>query len=433
MIIDTVELFLDQYNLLLPKNNIIVAFSGGYDSLCLLDIMKQLSIKHDLNLYAVHLNHNWRGEESDNEEINCRNYCQDINFYSEKLSEDIPHTETAARDARYEFFKRCAEKFNSHIVLTAHNANDNAETVLYRIAKGTGFPGLEGILEHRDIYYRPLLSIYRKEIEQYCKEKNLNPNNDSSNFDTCYARNKIRYEILPQLEEISPNIIEKINKLANNTREINNLLEKELKLLEKYSADEFLNLHNIYQTIVVHKFLREKHLNYDRKKIEDIVSFINNSKNSKSGKTYSLTNNLWLFASSKEIKTIKKENFQLPEIDILSESEYIIGEYIFSIQKCEKLPEKFPKDNEFFAYVSLNEVNFTLRQRKNGDIIQPLGLNGTQKLKKYLNEKKIPNHEKEKLIFLCKGNEILWAPGLGISDKIKVVTVPTHVIRLEKR
>ena len=118
-------------------------------------------------------------------------------------------------------------------MLTAHNANDNAETVLYRIAKGTGFSGLEGILEHRDIYYRPLLSVYRNEIEQYCKEKNLTPNNDRSNFDTCYARNKIRYEILPKLEGISPNIIEKINKLANNTREINNLFEKELKLIEK--------------------------------------------------------------------------------------------------------------------------------------------------------------------------------------------------------
>ena len=192
MIIDAVELFLEKYNLLKPKNNIIVAFSGGYDSMCLLDVMKELAAKYDLNLCAVHLNHGWRGEESDKEEENCKNFCSDINFYSEKLSPDIPHTETAAREARYEFFEKCAKKFNSKVILTAHNANDNAETVFYRITRGTGITGLEGINETRGIYYRPLLNIYRADIEKYCTDKNLTPNIDSSNFNTEFARNKIR-------------------------------------------------------------------------------------------------------------------------------------------------------------------------------------------------------------------------------------------------
>ena len=171
MISNIVETFLITHNL--TEKNILVAFSGGYDSMCLLHILKELSCKYNYKLTAIHLNHNWRGEESDNEELNCRNFCLDIDFYSEKLPTNIPHTETSARDARYEFFNKCAKKFNSNVIFTAHNANDNAETIFYRLLKGTGITGLQGIPAVRDIYYRPLLTIFRKDIENYCFEKEL--------------------------------------------------------------------------------------------------------------------------------------------------------------------------------------------------------------------------------------------------------------------
>ena len=433
MILDTVELFLEKYGLLKPKNNIIVAFSGGYDSMCLLDILKSVSCKYDLNLIAVHLNHNWRGTESDIEEINCKNFCKDICFYSEKLPAGIPHTETAAREERYKFFKRCAEKFGSEVILTAHNANDNAETVFYRMIKGTGITGLSGIQEHRDIYYRPFLSIYRDEIEDYCRQKGLQPNTDSSNYDTGYARNKIRYEIFPKLKEFTPDIEKNLNKLSESAKASVQIIESRIKSTEKYSTQEFINLDTIYQNASVHKFLREKNLDYDRKKIEDIVSFINNNAHSKSGKTYSLTTDLWLFVNNKKIKTISKITTELTEVSIKTEGTYNIADNYFTITKTDNVPDKFPADCDCTAYIQIEEIDFTLRGRKDGDIIQPLGMKGSQKLKKYLNEKKIPKHEKDKLIFLCKDKEILWAAGLGLSEKIKVVTKPTHVIRLEKR
>ena len=97
------------------------------------------------------------------------------------------------------------------------------------------------------------------------------------------------------------------------------------------------------------------------------------------------------------------------------------------------MPEKFPPDNEYTAYAELDGIDFTLRTRKDGDIIQPLGVKGTKKLKKYLMEKQIPKHRRDNQIFLCRNSEILWAPGLGINDKIKVVNHPTHVLKLEKR
>ena len=191
----TIKSFLEKYDLNKSDLVYLVAFSGGFDSMCLLHALKK-SCKN--KIVAIHLNHKWRGEESDIEEQNCKNFCQDlkIEFYSEDLSPEVAKTETSAREARYIFFENCAKKFNSNIIFTAHNKNDNAETLIYRICTGTGIAGLQGITEQRGIYYRPLLDTTRKEIETYCSENNLTPNNDSSNSDTKYKRNFIRAEIL---------------------------------------------------------------------------------------------------------------------------------------------------------------------------------------------------------------------------------------------
>ena len=195
----------------------------------------------------------------------------------------------------------------------------------------------------------------------------------------------------------------------------------------------FIDITSELQNTVIHKFLRQYSIDYDNKKINDIASFIRDTQLSKSGKTISLTKDKWLFVNTKEIKIITKNTVEFKEIPVTKVGNYNINEYIFSIEEHNTTPERFPCDEENMAYVNIpNLQNLCIRQRKNGDVIQPLGIKGTQKLKKFLNEKKVPKHEKDSLIFLCKDNEILWAPGFGISDKIKVVTTPTHVIKLRK-
>ena len=172
-ICEEIKSFLKKYNLASNNLTYLVGFSGGFDSMCLLHALKKTAPKN--RIIALHLNHNWRGEESDREEQNCISFCEQngIEIYCEKLSPDVAHTETAAREARYEFFQKCCEKFGSNIVFTAHNKNDNAETLLYRICTGTGIAGLRGICENRGAYFRPLLNISRRDIEQYCKYKKL--------------------------------------------------------------------------------------------------------------------------------------------------------------------------------------------------------------------------------------------------------------------
>lgn len=427
---EKVRTFLDQYGILENPAPVLVAFSGGYDSMCLLDIIRKLTD----NVVAIHLNHNWRGDESDKEELNCREFCEknNIKFYSEKLSKDIKKTETAAREARYYFFERCAEKFKSNIILTAHNANDNAETLIYRISKGTGLKGLCGIAENREIFYRPLLNIKRDEIEDYCAQNNLNPNNDSSNENTKYKRNLIRKNIIPQMEKLTPVAIDMINSLSKNAQIDYEIIEEYLKTLKKpYNTKNFSSYSTALQTHLIYKLFDINGLEIDKDKIKRAINFIEENKNSKSGKTLSVSEKFYLFVSEKEIKFIKKTERINFKLEITKEGEYKTPNGKLYIEKCDKQPDKFPEDAELKAYVNLSKYdNLTVRTRQDGDIIKPLGINGTQKLKKYLNEKKVPSHKKSDMIFLASGAEILWAPGLGISDNIKVVTFPTHMLKL---
>ncbi len=420
MIIDRVKNFIEKYNL---SGTFIVAFSGGYDSMCLLDILYKLKT----DIAAIHLNHNWRGEESLKEAKNCENFVKsrNIKYYSEILPDSVEKTETSAREARYDFFKRCAEMFNSNVVFTAHNFDDNAETVLYRIIKGTGTIGLQGISEHRGIFYRPLLKTTRSEIEEYIKDNNLTPNIDSSNFNTKYKRNLIRNKIIPLLKEINPNVTGAINSLSE-------LAVDDNCLINSYLPENLLNAAPHEQKRLIYKMLCDYNIEYDRKKIENIQKFIEENKISKSGKKFSLNENLWLFVNNSIVEIISSEEKNTSQINIKHCGEYKFGDFIFTIEPFGEEINSFPQDSEFKAFVNLSDIDFTLRHRKDGDKIQPLGISGTQKLKKYLNEKKIPTHKKDKLILLCKDNEVLWVAGVGLNDKIKVVNTPTHVLTLKR-
>ena len=316
------------------------------------------------------------------------------------------------------------------------------ETLLYRICKGTGVSGLQGIAENRGNYYRPLLEVTRNEIENYCKTNNLTPNNDSSNYDTKYKRNFIRAEVIPILEKINPNIIETISTLSTVAKEETEIVEEYIKQIfdkisknEKLKTQEFIQLSSSVQSRIVYNLFIKHNLDYDRTKILKIKDFILKNAHSKSGKTCSLTTNLWIFTNDKIIEIIDKKVETLPTIKVTQEGIYNSCGYIFELQKYTETVKNYPQETEHFAYINLENlsIDFEIRTRQDGDIIQPFGLKGTQKLKKYLNSKKIPNHKKNNLLFLTQGKEIFWAIGLGISDKIKVIKRPTHIIKFYKK
>lgn len=446
--IEIVDNFLDEFELKNPDNTFLVGFSGGADSLCLLDILHTLSQKYGFKLIALHLNHNWRGEESKQEEINCKNFCEKIGveFISETLN-DERKTEKFAREARYDFFLKHARKYKNSAIFTAHTRTDNAETIVYRLIKGTGITGLQGIPEKRMIeeapLYRPLLPISRKEIEDYCNSKGLVANNDSSNLDTNYKRNFIRHKIMPLFDEINfhaEKSIDSLSKLAisqtNIVNEYIDLILKEIYVDGKLLTDKFMGLSKDVQAKIIHEACLKFNLDYDKSRIENILDFIKNSAELKSGSRFSLANDLWVFVNSKYICLINKtkSDINTTEIQITQEGEWKTHDgKAFSLKKIESTEDfKFPSENATIAYVNLEGtgINFTLRTRRDGDFITPFGMNGSMKLKKYLNSKGVPQHEKDALIVLARGSEIFWVIGIGLSNKLKVVDKPTHVLEL---
>lgn len=451
--IETIDKFLDEYDLKKTENTFLVGFSGGCDSLCLLDILHGLSQKYGFRLVALHLNHNWRGQESLQEEINCRNFCEkkNIEFISETLEYTEQKTESLAREARYKFFLKHANKYPHSSIITAHTKTDNAETIVYRIIKGTGIQGIQGILPKRVMagipLYRPLLTISRKEIEDYCNSKGLVANTDSSNFDTNYKRNFIRHKIMPLFDEINFHAEKSINSLAELAISQTNIVEEYMKTIrkeifedKKILTEKFRTLSDDVMKKIIYDAYIQKGLEYDRKKINNILEFIKNNFNSKAGSIYSITNDLWIYANSKYIYLITQTagEHNKNEISISKEGEYdFLGtNFVFSIQKYSGEENcKFPGENEKTACVNLKDigVDLTLRTRRDGDFISPFGMSGKMKLKKYLNAKGISQHKKDELILLCKGSEVFWVAGVGLSNKLKVENKPTHVIELRNK
>ncbi len=451
--IDFVEKFLEEHKLLSPDKTFLVGFSGGYDSLCMLDILNVLSKKYGFKLVALHLNHNWRGEESKQEELNCKKYCdsQGIDLVCETLVNGLSQkNESFAREARYKFFMKHAKNYSNSAIFTAHTKTDNAETIIYRIIKGTGIRGLHGIPQERVMdgipIYRPLLAVSRPKIEDYCHCKGLNPNIDSSNFDISYKRNFIRHKIIPLFDEINFHAEDSINSLSKMAVSQSNIVDEYMDIIRKDVYDgerlltsKFIALSSDVQKKLIYDACIRKDVDYDREKIENIIQFILENAYSKAGSRLSITNCLWLFVNSKYIYTITETKCQLnkTEISISTEGKWPFSEKVaFSLQKYTGDKEVFfPGENAPYAFVNLEEtgLELTVRTRREGDYIVPFGMTGTMKLKKYLNAKGVSQHEKDALLLLCKGAEVLWVAKVGLSNKLKVVKYPTHVIKLEDR
>lgn len=449
-IYDRVVEFIKSYNL--EDKTIVVGFSGGYDSMCLLDVLTNIREKekyYEMTIIAAHFNHNWRGEESLKEQEVCRIFASSrgVEFYCKEAPKGLKKTENDARIARYDFFEEAYENFDADAVFTAHNKDDNAETVLYRIIKGTGIVGLKGIAEKRGYFYRPLLKTTRKEIVDYCNRKNLAPNNDSSNSDTNYRRNYLRLNVIPALEKINDNVKDALNILSCNANSDNAIIEEYLETLrskvlkkDKILTKEYEKLSTPVKRRILHEYLQALDLDYDYKKISEIYDFIEKNKAQRNGSTHSLATALWLYADEKIIEPIPSR-YEPKDIDKVNSEEIIIsqlGEYKIGEKSLVLKPYEennlfvFPESTSNFAYVDFSKIEFplVLRHRKDGDVIAPFGMNGSMKLKKYMNAKGVSRHNRDEIFLLCKDNEVLWAVGIGISNKVRVKNRPTHVIEI---
>ena len=224
MLEDKVVNTIKRYEQIKSGDTIVVGVSGGPDSICLLNVLKNLQNELKINIVVAHINHMIR-KEADSETEFVQDFCKqrDIKCFVKKADvlqiakEKKLGTEEVGRKIRYDFFEEVKNLVGGNKIATAHNANDNAETVLMNFLRGSGSTGLKGIEPIRDNkLIRPIIECTRQEIEQYCNEKGLNPKYDKTNQENIYTRNKIRNMLIPYIQEnFNPNIIETINRMSN--------------------------------------------------------------------------------------------------------------------------------------------------------------------------------------------------------------------------
>ena len=280
---------IEENDLIQKNDKIIIGVSGGPDSMCLLNVLNNLKEKLQIELLVCHINHGIR-KEADEETLYVQEYCKNHNIPCYVKKENVKKlaeeqkigTEEMGRKIRYEFFEEIAIKEKANKIATAHTVNDNVETVLMNLLRGTAISGLKGIEIKRDVllntqneslkqikyvsknitktkdkqkaklkiaYIRPLRECTRAEIEEYCKEQNLNPKIDKSNLENIYTRNKIRNELIPYIQkEFNPNIINSLNRLSDLAKQNEQYFEEIVKQkyetlkLGEYENEIILNL-----------------------------------------------------------------------------------------------------------------------------------------------------------------------------------------------
>jgi len=440
----------------------LVCISGGFDSTALLFLLDDLREEFSLHIYAAHLNHMLRGKESDEDENFVKKLTdnlgipltverKEIRTLAEKEKSSL---EEVARDARYKFFFKTAKKNKLQKIAVGHTLDDEAETFLMRILRGSGLNGLSGIWPVREMrgYFivRPLIEIAKNDVLDYLEYKKVRARLDSSNLSDVYLRNKIRLKLLPFLErEFNPNIKETLVKEADILREIYRFLEKKAERVFKKRANKNkgvvnLNLKNLTneEISIIDEVLRKSiyHAkgNLNRITFRHILNLNKLIKESTGTATVDLPDNLKVSKEYDKLKFYKerlkkREEFislpsklKIPGITDISDLGLKIETKIFPKDKFK------PKKDKNIEYIDLDKLKepTTLRFKKPHDKFRPLGMRKKKKLKEFFIDNKTPKDERDKTVLVLSGGEIIWVVDHRISDTVKITKKTKKVLRL---
>ncbi len=440
--------FIESRKLIAPSEKIIIALSGGPDSVFALYFFYKYSNKYKINLTAVHFNHNLRGKESDADEKFCERICEKLNipFYSVQLDvktfakQNKLSIEEAARKLRYKNLEEIRIDFDCNKIVTAHNLNDNTETVLLNFFAGTGYTGFSGIPVKRGYIVRPFLCLTKNEITDYLNTQKIKYRIDATNLKNDYKRNFLRNKIIPLLKErINPGLDEAIFKSSKNLELAQDLIENiTLGLSEKFiiSKDEVVGIKtSLFESNgefeiggVIKKILREK-FNHDFE-YDDLIKIISLYKNQK-GKSVQLSANLLAVRENDKIVFLNQKENENVEYMIKVGEVIKAGGYFIGIKPAKKDEIKFGGTGkiEFIAADKLDDI-FILRRWKPGDSFTPLGMKSSKKVSDFLTDTKIDNISRKKYFVLENRNNIVWVVGLRISDKVKINSSTKKIYKL---
>ncbi|WP_347489706.1 tRNA lysidine(34) synthetase TilS [Desulfoscipio sp. XC116] len=459
-LIQLVTEYIRRYNMVATGETVVVGVSGGPDSMALLHILYRLRETLGINLVVAHLNHRFRGAEADADAQFVLDAARRLQLTAFVEARDVPaysrgrgiSPQVAAREVRYSFLGEVAVKTGASRVALGHHADDQAETILLHILRGTGAGGLKGMLPVRDDFYiRPLLAVRRREIEHYCRRHDLAARLDSSNVKPKYMRNRVRLELLPTLEKkYNPNLVESLNRLSEICRDEDDYLEHQAEQVfldaRLASPGNAVCLDAGRLSVVPRALLRrvmrrawtevcgdQADLNY--RHIEQVIAIINGGGGYRQitlprGITFKKYYEVLEFTLDREFKEIPFYQYflKVPGITFVPEVGLSIGAEVLPVGRAMQ-PSGLDSWQVILDYDRL-ATPLIVRRRLSGDRFSPLGLDGTVKLKKFFIDRKIPRHSRDCIPLVLSGDDIVWVAGMRPGEKWKVTENTVKCLRL---
>lgn len=414
---EKIKAFICKYNMLSADDHTAVAFSGGADSTALLDML----YKSGIRVAAIHINHMIRGEEADLDEQFCRLFCAERNipFFSKRINVPLEAQksgeglEEAARRLRYAAIEKIAAAQGITKIATAHHADDNAETLIFNITRGSGLRGAGGIPPVRDIYIRPLLCCSREEILEYCKEHGLSFVIDSTNADTDYTRNYIRHKIIPAIRELNPNYAEAFFRFTQSVRQDNGYIEQ---IANSYSNTTPRNILAELPDAVLSRYIRKEAAKFEyipsHHAVESVMRAI------RQGNEFIKTDlgcgitavcdrdKLYLTKGGENKAKDYYVRLQYGENEIPGAGRIYLAR---GRQEADKLKNIYKISIHTCLKFDKIIGNLFARPRKEGDSYRYGGM--TRSLKKLFNAKKIPVCQRDLIPIIKDNTGIIWVPG----------------------
>ncbi len=442
-------------NLIESGDTILGAISGGPDSMAMLNCLVLLKKDLKFKLLIAHVNHGVRGEYAKRDQEFVKMVAKDYNIpYFTKNVDMVGYgkelgisSEEAGRILRYGFFREILSDYGGGKIAVAHNKNDQAETILHRIIRGTGLDGLKSMEFIKGDIIRPLLNISRKEIEDYIEQKRIKFVVDHTNLETDYTRNKIRLELLPYIKEnFNPNIIDSLYRLTRiatgEIQIIEEITTEKYNLIVKSATENSIIFNGAIfklESEAIRKRLIRKAIEnisgnlhgIEEIHINDIIKLFQDAK---TGKNIDISKGLRARVSYSDF-IIELRNNTNPKLEAkkIEIGENVLEEFAIIISLELISADEIDFNNADIKYIDYDKVSGELwiRRRKSGDKFSPLGLGGSKKLKDYMIDKKIPQDKRNSIPILCDNSGIIWVIGYGLSDKYKITKETKQTLRIK--
>lgn len=417
----------------------LAAISGGKDSVLLAHLLKSSGY----NFALAHCNFRLRGAEAQRDQDFTANLARTLQvpfFLTEFNTADFAaenhiSIQMAARKLRYNWFEKICTEQNFDVIATAHHQNDAIETVLLNLTRGTGIAGMHGILPKNGRLVRPMLFLSRENIDQVCAEEKLDFVEDSSNDSAKYARNKIRLEVVPKLKELNPNLENTFEQNLERFRQLEQLLEHNLKLLrdtvfidlKSETRIKIVDLKNLNpQQLLTFGLLRK--FNFSEQVVADLLLSLEKHP----GKIFESTSHQIILDRQEIIIYPKKKRGA--EIAEIGENQNEVSFQGFRLKLLHDETPLIVKNNPMATSVDAEKLIFplTIRNWQTGDYFFPLGMGHKQKLSDFFVQQKVPLNQKSRIPVLVNGNqEIIWIGGLRLDDRYKVNSGTKKVVIFE--